>query len=325
MTENTLQTVQKRQHGFTLRCVTPGSFRRARGNICMTKILRDVPIHEGMTVADRLKAARKDANKTRKAVFESTGIPASTLEKYETGNMDPNTTRLQAICDFLGVSVGWVLNGHDTLSVAATEKPAETQVSANVAETSTETFTESTPEHSKIGPPTNENDPMGHIQEVLSSLDTMRAYGFVGYQRQAIALEEYIRTALKSIEPKELTTLALEQGLFQDESFPKASDIHDLFAEGLDEGQASCGCIEERILDTVILGVDLFKIDRGPLVELADKLQEVHDIAAPAWGGFSWGDHKDFVPLIRPYLRALAYRGNFVDFSNEDLYKKREP
>jgi hypothetical protein len=92
----------------------------------------------------------------------------------------------------------------------------------------------------------------------------------------------------------------------------------------LEKGQSFCANIEERVLDTAILGVDLYNIEREPLVKLADELQEEHDIEEPAWGGFSWGEHNDFVPLIRPYMRAASYRGHPVDFTNHNEFLRRE-
>jgi transcriptional regulator with XRE-family HTH domain len=295
----------------------------------MTKTSRDIPKHEGMSVADRLKAARQDANLTRRALSEVTGIPSSTVEKYERGDMDPNTTRLKTICNQLGVSVDWVLNGDEAPHIAATPEPAETQASANVAEPFAETFVEAPPQHEKMAAPVNENDkinPMKHVRVLLDLLDDMRGHRFDGLQRQAMALENDIRVALKYLEPDELLALADERGLHQDESCLDTSGILDLFTESLDKGQIYCGNIEERILDTAILGVDLFSIEREPLVKLADKLREDHDIEAPVQVIVfsSWGDHKDFVPLIRPYVRAMSYGVNFIDFAAQDEYSRRE-
>ncbi|NQV83210.1 MAG: helix-turn-helix transcriptional regulator [Rhodospirillales bacterium] len=260
----------------------------------MTKISRDVPAHEGMTVADRLKMARIEASMTRKAVFEGTGISTSTLEKYESGHMDPNTTRLQAICDYLGVSVDWVLNGGDTPLAAATEKTAEMQATANVAETFSETFAAGPPRHAATAFQANDNAPVDRVDRMLGEMDDMRADVFFGFQRQAMATAEDIRAALKYFEPSELLVLADERGLHQDESCLDEFGIQDLFTEDLNEGQMYCGNIEERILDTAILGSDLFGIEREPLVALAEELRDDHDLEPPAWGGLSWGDHKDF-------------------------------
>jgi len=290
----------------------------------MTKMTRDIPNHEGMTVADRLKVARQDANVTRKAVADGTGIPSSTVEKYERGDMDPNTARLKTLCDFYGVSFDWVLNGDGAPSIATTPKPSETMASACISETFAKTFAESAPQQSETVSSANENDPMEHVRGLLDDMDDMRAHGFDGMQRQAIALADEVRVALKYLEPGELLAMAYERGLYKGESCLDVSGILNLFAEDLDEGQAYCGIIEERILDTVILGVDLYGIEREPLVELADELKEDHDIEEPAWAGFSWGQHKDFVPLIRPIVRAMANRGDRVDFTDQDKYPKRK-
>jgi len=285
----------------------------------MTKIYRDVPLREGMTLGDRLKAARADANLTRKSVHEGTGISTSTIEKYESGNMDPSTSRLKAICDFLDVSVNWIINGDDQY-MAANSEIAETRPTASVAETLAET----TPQSTAMDVLPADNTLAGAINGMLEDLDTMRIHGFDGLARQAMALTDDVLAKLKHLEPGELTDLALERDLYQDETCLGSADILDLLSSDLDAGQAYCGNLEERILDTVILGVDLYSIERGSLVDLADELQENHDIQETAWGGWSWGDHENFIPQIRPIVRSMAFRGVSIDFMDQDQYPRRE-
>jgi len=296
----------------------------------MTKSTRDIPNHEGMTVADRIKAARQDAEFTRKALADTTGIPASTLEKYERGDMDPNTTRLQTMCDHLGVSVNWVLNGDDayevsesvkpvreiqsSTKVAETTKTAETQSSANVAVTSTEV--------PQIASQANENDPLEHARWMLSDLDDMGGDDFNGTQRGAMALVNEIQVTLKHLEPDDLLFLTKEHDLHQDEENLDTSGILELFANDHDEGEAYCESITDRILDTCILGIDLFRIERGPLVDIANAMEEEHGIESTKF--FGWGKHSDFVPLIRPHLWAMAIYSDGYDFEDEEKFPKRD-
>jgi len=303
----------------------------------MTKMTRDIPSTEGMTVADRLKAARQDAELTRKALADATGIPASTLEKYERGDMDPNTTRLQTLCDHLGVSVNWVLNGADDLEASENAKPvretqpsakvmetmktAETQPSAKILETSTETFSQGKPGGTETASPANETDPMDHIRGMLADLDDMRAHEFEGVQRGAMALIEDIHAALKYLEPSELLKMAFERNLHESDCETADSIIH-LFRDDTDKAQTLCGNIEERIIDTAILGVDLHTLDSKGLIDIAKELSEEHGFDTPKF--FSWGKHEDFVPLVRPPLRELAIKANGYDFEDEEEFPKRE-
>lgn len=291
----------------------------------MTKILRDVPQHEGMTVADRLKKARQDADKTRKAVFDGTGIPVSTLEKYESGNMDPNTTRLQAICDFLGVSVNSILTGDDTPHVTATEETAQTKVSAIISETSTKAIAEDVPGHSENGSQAMDSNHMELVRGMLAVMEGFRTRGFGGFQRQVMALENEIRGALKFFDPNDLTMLAFEQGLYEDENYLDASIIQSLFTEDLDKGQSYCGNIEERIIDTVIFGIDFFSLEIAPLHAVANDVPDNIDLEKPDEWTWGWSDEHDvFIPYVRTAFRVMAFSGNAIDFRDEETFPKRE-
>jgi len=286
----------------------------------MTKPTRDIPTHEGMTVADRLKVIRDAAEMTRKEVAEATGIPYSSLEKYERGDMDPNTTRLKVLCEFFDVSYYWMLNGDDTPNVTATEETAETQPSAKVAETSSKASTVDTSEGAEIAFLTEETDPAEHIQGMLTDLDDMRADGFENIQRGATALVEDILTALKRFEPEELLIIANERDLYQCEN-DTVEGILDMFRENADKAQSYCGNIGERIIDTAIFGVDLYTLDLKPLVDIARELSEEHDFSSPKF--FGWGKHSDFMPLIRSHLWALSIYSEGYDFEDVEVFPKR--
>lgn len=292
----------------------------------MTKSTRDIPTHEGMTIADRLKVARTDADFTRKALAEATGIPASTIEKYERGEMDPNTTRLQTICEHLDVSVNWVLNGEDTQEASETENPVTgNQSSANVAEPSTEAPSEAlssgSQNFSETAEPANDNDVLEPIRNILAELDSMRANEFDMVQRGATALIDEVLIGLKYCEPHELLALALERNLFQNDCATVES-ILDMFRMNAEKAQSYCGSIEERLIDSAIFGVDLYCIERKALVDVADNLSLEHEINSAKM--FGWGGHADFVPLIRPYLRTLAVFCNSYDFEDTDEFPRRE-
>lgn len=287
----------------------------------MTKTIRDIRTHEGMTIADRLKVARQDASLTRKALADATGIPPSSIEKYESGNMDPNTQRLQVLCDFFDVSVYWMLKGDDAPNVSETGKTAETQTSANVSETSTETSSVDAPEGADTASTANENDPAEHIQGMLAELDDMRADGFENIQRGASALIEDILAALKRIEPEELLFIANERELHRCES-DTVENILDMFRESAIAAQSYCGNIGERIIDTAIFGVDLYTLNSKPLADIAQELSEEHNFKSPKL--FGWGEHSDFIHLIRSHLWALAIYSEGYDFEDLEAFPKRE-
>ena len=57
----------------------------------------------------RIKKARCDTGFTQRNVAIETGIPPSTIAKYETGKLEPDLEKLGILADFYGVSVDWLL------------------------------------------------------------------------------------------------------------------------------------------------------------------------------------------------------------------------
>lgn len=255
-------------------------------------------------IATRLREARENAGMSRAELARQTDIPAKSIEKFEYGTQEPSVSRIKVLCKVLNVSREWVEGEDDAPTPSAEPTPKEKP--------------QSSPVHNEV----NENAPMVPIREALDELDDMQEYYFEGVQRQAIAMAEKIIADLKYLEPDELMDLAEDRGLFKGECLT-LSDIQNFFVEELEKAQVYCGQVEERILDTAILGVDLYAIEHSPLVDLAERLGEDHNIDAPAWGGLSWGDYEDFVPLIRPLLRSLAIMGKAEDFEDQEAFPRR--
>lgn len=65
---------------------------------------------------DRLKEARKKANKSQKDVVEAIGITQSALSQLETGRVD-SSSHLPAIANFLGVDAYWLQTGEHPTSI----------------------------------------------------------------------------------------------------------------------------------------------------------------------------------------------------------------
>lgn len=65
---------------------------------------------------DRLKEARKKANKSQKDVVEAIGITQSALSQLETGRVD-SSSHLPAIANFLGVDAYWLQTGEHPISI----------------------------------------------------------------------------------------------------------------------------------------------------------------------------------------------------------------
>lgn len=61
------------------------------------------------TFAEKLKRARKDTGFTQKEVSIETGIPQSTISKYENKELEPSIEYLGILADFYEVSTDWLI------------------------------------------------------------------------------------------------------------------------------------------------------------------------------------------------------------------------
>jgi transcriptional regulator with XRE-family HTH domain len=59
--------------------------------------------------ASRIKKARQEAGYTQQQVSNITGIPQSTITKYETGKLEPDIEKLGILAQFYNVSLNWLL------------------------------------------------------------------------------------------------------------------------------------------------------------------------------------------------------------------------
>jgi transcriptional regulator with XRE-family HTH domain len=261
------------------------------------------------TVACRLRKARQEAGMSRQQLADATDIPVKSIEKFEYGTMEPSFPRLRVLCKTLGVSRDWIETGEG--SPFATDKPP---VPAN--------------DQGRPGEP-DQPDAIAEgetheeaAKNLLAELDDMRADGFETAPRQAMAMANELLATLKHLEAGDLLYLAEDRGLHKGACSTR-DEIDSLFSEDPDKAQGYCGQIEERILDTAILGADLYAIEHEALTELADRLDdEGHEIGGRGFLG--WGDHDELIPALRPVLRSLAFAGKAVNFGDKKVFPRRE-
>lgn len=273
----------------------------------MVKQVRDLPENDAIaTMGAKLRNARDELGISRAKVQDETGIPAKTLEHYEAGASEPTLTRLKALCDLYKLSFGEM--------AGAEEVPKESSKEA----------VEESPKEEQAAPKEVAGE-LPAVEAMLEELAAFRVAGFDGSQRRAMALVGELNAAMKRLESDELEALAETRGLFEGDR-PTADGIFGLFVEDVDEAQRFCGLVEERIVDTAILGADLYAIDREALVTVADEIKDEFDIEEPRYLGWSdcWGDYAEFVPLIREPLRKLALMGKGVNFTDPGQFPARE-
>jgi len=307
----------------------------------------DIPVtDQNETVASRLRAAREAAKMTRKDVFEKTGIPLKSLEKFENGTQEPTVSRLVTLAQYYEVTVNNLLGVQDVHTDALSEPtPGEVvSLEPETKETASEIQDDQTIPGSNPLPNVNversqedEHIPESApetIEDVLAVLDQLRECNFqtedgkrteiTNCQTDALAKIEQAHELMKDMEPDDLENLANSRGLYCEQS-EVGFGLLALF----EKDQAGADIIfqeniAERIIDTALFEIDLFAIERDSLAELAEELKADHDIEEPAWGGLYWGNHEQLVPVIRPILRDLAIQGNGYDFQNREDFFLRE-
>lgn len=265
---------------------------------------------ERADVADlpkRLREAREAAGMSRAKAGDVSGLSPRSIEKYEYGSAEPPVSKLRVLAGTYGVTPDYFLAVGEAVASAPTGGQAiETKPEAPVEEHLTD------PEK-----------PEPTVADALAEMDGLREMQFEGARRRAIAMMDDINGHLSRLEPDELTALASERGAYLTDCRDGES-IFGLFKENSEAAQAECENIQARVIDTAVLGVDLFAVERDALASLADDLAEEHDLTAPGAFGLTWGDHADLVPLLRPVLRRFAFSGDGVDFSDLSKFPRRK-
>lgn len=57
----------------------------------------------------RIKKAREEMGNSQRQVAKETGIPPSTIAKYETGTLEPDLEKLGILSDYYEISIDWLL------------------------------------------------------------------------------------------------------------------------------------------------------------------------------------------------------------------------
>ena len=66
-----------------------------------------------MTIGERVLSLLKESGKKQKELAEFIGAGTSTISQWKDGNRNPSSELLIPICEFLGVSVEYILTGND--------------------------------------------------------------------------------------------------------------------------------------------------------------------------------------------------------------------
>lgn len=241
-------------------------------------------------VGARFRAARDAAGLSRAQVAKLSNVSAKAIEKFEAGQQEPSFLRFAALCEAVGKPASHILNGGDDVDDdTETQRPTRT-IAQSVAESADDTYA-------------------GHVRDLLFQLDELREGRFRNAQRRATALIEEITSAMRFLEAEDLVDLARDRDVFAG-NLPAVHELENALINDPAKGQELCRDLERRIVDTALLGADIYAVDLDVLAALAKRL----DLDRPMFG---WSDHDDFAGRALEPLRARALAGQGVDLGDE--------
>lgn len=82
------------------------------------------PVGFAQELGARLSAARMSANMTQRDVAVRSGVGENSVSYYETGSKTPRPETIVKLASALGVSVQWLMTGHEATVVRASESPS---------------------------------------------------------------------------------------------------------------------------------------------------------------------------------------------------------
>lgn len=241
-------------------------------------------------IAERIKQARTDAGLSRPALEKLTGIPARTIERLETATQQVTVHRLKLIATATDKPLGWLQGVSDL----GEEEETETHPGVSYRQTRR--------------PPTSAQAPSASdVLSLLDDIDAMRDDQFEGMIRRAMAAAEHAGRMLAFQEPVALIDIAMARGIDR-ASLPKARELQERLETSHNTGIADCRGVEERILDTALIGTDLHAVPIKTLKRIAER----EDIASDD-GWLGWSSDDAVYEAIRSTARAMALTDQLPD------------
>ncbi|MDA5192518.1 helix-turn-helix domain-containing protein [Govanella unica] len=254
------------------------------------------------TIGGRLRHAREQAGFSRRTLADRSKVSERTIEHYEKGTAEASVEKLRVLGEALNISLPWLVSG-DESEAAPVDGMELPENPADLIED-------------------QEEEDIGEAEQIellLEEIDRMRAEGFSNYQRRLAAVVDDIRDLFRYLEPAELVSLGERRGLAVVEAH-SAKQIAALFARkvvaedilGFDDNddqrvmaEAICKELVERVLDTALIGSDLYAVKLDQLAAFADK----NDISPGRFLFFGWRGQAEIVPSVREKYRQDAKKG----------------
>lgn len=229
-------------------------------------------------IAERIRAAREDAGMSRAALSKVTGVSARTIERMEAGDQQVTVPRLRAISEATSHPLAWLQGDMDELNDTADDISSRSPRAAMV------------------------DRDIQDVRAALVRLDELRADQFEGSIRKALAMIDSLTSMLAHHEPEELFDIATSRGIDR-VTLPKPRDLVELLESDPREGDDRCRALQARIIDTGIIGADLFEVPEMVLKRIADQRDLESD------GMFGWKGKESLIGAVRSAVRDLALTG----------------
>ena len=291
----------------------------------MANTKQNVPAEELTTFGARLRYEREAQNLSRPALASMTdgALSARMIDHLENGTTDATGQRIELLSNILEVDRNWLGFGDqsaqstqsalsafsDTGSAPGSAKsdpvehlddPENTTGSTKKTGTDRSNRSEKPVTTGKTGDTGSdydepvEDDPatmyFDAMDEVLSQIDALREAGLENHPRKVPALIKQARDLGECLEIDDLEVLAEERDVN-----PKTIRKDNVSDEALSE-------FILRLIDTAILGMDLYKEDFDTLKAFARK----HDIPRPFFG---WKKRKEIISDVRDAYWEKALEG----------------
>lgn len=89
---------------------------------------------EKVLFGERLKNAREASGMSQKAMVNRIGVKPATVEKWESGKMDPRANRLQMLASLLNVLLLWLLAGSQQVPDPAADTTKQEMMLQEIAD-----------------------------------------------------------------------------------------------------------------------------------------------------------------------------------------------
>ena len=254
------------------------------------------------TLGKRLKHSRETRRLTRKELAAMSGVGYKTIENYEYEKADAKTSVVDALADALGVSGATLQYGLSSGVVPIPPASKDDEVSA--------------------APEAPEPTRIEVTQSLLGKIEELRHDGFANTPRLSIALLNDLRNSFRYLEVGEIVEIGQAAGLDELDDLatyvpkpPTEDQTRDpgifFITDNAEKQEDALELLFERLIDTTIIGSDLYELSFDQLKEIAKE----HEVASPFFG---WDDADQIIATLRPILRLKALTAHDpLDLGNE--------